>query len=93
VIAYVYSQPWSKEETVAALQVIFGASAVARVALMGGTGLVPADLVTTCAVAALPVLGGIALGASLLRRVPQAALKVAAAAFFLVMGAKYLLAP
>ena len=93
VIAYVYSQPWSKEETVAALQVIFGASAVARVALMGGTGLVPADLVTICAVAALPVLGGIALGASLLRRVPQAALKVVAAAFFLVMGAKYLLAP
>jgi len=76
-----------------ALQVIFGASAVMRVALMGGTGLVPSDLMTVCAVSALPVLGGIALGARLLRRVPQAALKVVAAAFFLVMGAKYLLAP
>ena len=93
VIAYVYSQPWSKEETVAALQVVFGASAVVRVALMGGAGLMPAELLTVFAASALPVLGGIALGARLLRRVPQNALKVIAAVFFLVMGAKYLLAP
>ena len=93
VVAYVYSQPWSKEETVAALQVVFGASAVVRVALMGGAGLMPAEMLTVLAASALPVLGGIALGARLLRRVPQAALKVVAALFFLVMGAKYLLAP
>jgi uncharacterized membrane protein YfcA len=92
-IAYVYSQPWSKEETVAALQVVFGASAVVRVALMGGAGLMPSELLTVFAASALPVLGGIALGARLLRRVPPNALKVIAAVFFLAMGAKYLLAP
>jgi uncharacterized membrane protein YfcA len=60
---------------------------------MGGAGLMPAELLTVFAASALPVLGGIALGARLLRRVPQNALKVIAAVFFLVMGAKYLLAP
>ena len=93
VIAYTYSQPWGKEETVAALQMVFGASAVVRVGFMGGAGLMPAELWTVLGAAVLPVLAGITLGTRLLRRVPGAALKVVAAAFFLVMGLKYLLAP
>lgn len=93
VIAYIYSQPWGKEETVAALQVVFGASAIVRVAFMGGAGLMPAELWPVLAVAVVPVLVGIAVGARLLRRMPGAALKTLAAAFFLVMGVKYLLAP
>ena len=88
-----YSQPWGKEETVAALQMVFGASAVVRVGFMGGAGLMPAELWTVLGAAVLPVLAGITLGTRLLRRVPGAALKVVAAAFFLVMGLKYLLAP
>lgn len=93
VIAYVYSQPWGKEETVAALQIVFGASAIVRVAFMGGAGLMPAELWTVLAAAVVPVLAGIALGARLLQRVPGAAFKTLAAVFFLVMGVKYLLAP
>ncbi|MFA6542910.1 MAG: sulfite exporter TauE/SafE family protein [Limisphaerales bacterium] len=90
VIAYAYSQPWAKEEIVATLQLVFGASAILRLALVGQSGLLHADLLHLALLALLPMLAGIVLGGHLLQRVPREPLKFAVFVFLLTMGAKYL---
>lgn len=91
VIAYAYLQPWAKEEIVATLQLVFGTSALIRLALVGHSGLLRSDLLQLALLALLPMLAGIALGGRLLQRVPREPLKFAVFVFLLVMGAKYLL--
>lgn len=90
-IAYVYAQPWTKEEIVAVLQLVFGTSALLRLALVGQSGLLHGDLLRLTLFALLPLLAGIAIGGRLLHRVPLAPLKSAVFLFLLAMGAKYLL--
>jgi uncharacterized membrane protein YfcA len=91
VIAYVYSQDWAKEEIVAVLQLVFGVSALIRVALIGQSGLLHAELGRLSLLALVPLIGGITLGNRLLRRVQLPALKTGVFSFLLLMGAKYLL--
>jgi uncharacterized protein len=90
VIAYAYSQPWRKEEIVATLQLVFGASALLRFGLVLQTGMLRPHLLQLSLLALAPMLFGIVLGGRLLDRVPREQLKLAVFAFLFVMGVKYL---
>ncbi len=92
VIAYVYAQPWTKEEIVAVLQLVFGSSALLRLAFVGHSGLLHRELGQLSLLALVPLVAGIlAGGARLLHRVPLRPLKLAVFLSLLVLGAKYLL--
>lgn len=90
-IAYVYSQPWGKAQIVAALQVVFGLSAILRAVLVGSSELVRPALVRVSLVGALPMLLATMVGGWLLCRVRQDALKKTVFGFLFVMGLKYLI--
>jgi hypothetical protein len=91
VIAYVYSQPWTKEQVVAVLQVVFGTSALVRIGLVHDAGLLRGDLEQLALLAVLPMLIAIGIGNRLLRRVPREQLKFAVFVFLFAIGTKYLL--
>jgi hypothetical protein len=93
VIAYVYAQSWTKEEIVAVLQLVFGTSALLRLAFVGHSGLLQPDLVRLTLLALVPLLGGILLGGRLLHRVPLPPLKFTVFLSLLGLGAKYVVAP
>lgn len=90
-VAFVYSQPWSKEQTVAILQVAFGLSALLRLALFGCTGLLDKRLLSFGAWALLPLALAIFAGISLSPTIPHERLKRAVFLFLGAMGIKYLL--
>ncbi len=90
VIAYVYSQPWTKEQIVAVLQVVFGVSALMRLGLVAHSGLLTNDLLQISVLALAPTLLSIILGRRLLRAVPREQLKSGVFLFLLATGAKYL---
>lgn len=91
VIAYVYSQAWTKEEIVAVLQLVFGTGALLRLGFVGHSGLLHRDLVHLTLLALGPLIVGIFVGGRLLRRVPLPPLKYAVFLSLLLLGAKYLL--
>lgn len=93
VIAYTYAQPWTKEEIVATLQLVFGISAVLRFALLGQQGMFRAELWQIIACAIVPMFGGITAGSRQLARVRREPLRAAVSCFLLVIGLKYLLFP
>lgn len=90
VIAYVYSQPWTKEEIVTVLQLVFGTSALLRLGFVGHSGLLHRDLGYVTLLALLPLIVGILAGGRLLHRVPLRPLKFAVFLSLLLLGAKYL---
>lgn len=91
VVAYAYSQPWSKEQVVALLQVVFGLSTLLRLALLGTVGLLQPKLMTMTAWSAVPMVAMLALGGHFFSRISQAHLKRGAYIFLGLVGAKYLL--
>lgn len=90
-IAFTYSQPWSKEEIVATLQIIFGISALMRLILVGSAGFFSAHILRTGCWSVLPLVASIALGQKYFEHIPQAALKKATFVFLGAMGIKYLI--
>ncbi len=92
-VAFVYSQPWTKEQIVALLQVVFGLSAVLRLLLLGSAGLLARPLLLTSLCSLLPLAGAILLGQKCFARIPQPVLRKGAFVFLGVMGTKYLLFP
>ncbi len=93
VVAYTYSQPWSKEQIVAVLQVVFGLSAVLRLVLLGTAGLLARPLLITALWSVVPLMVAISLGQKCFSRIPQPVLKQVAFLFLGAMGIKYLLFP
>jgi len=89
-IAYVYSQSWTKEHTVALLQVVFGTSSIIRLFLMQGTGMITAELLRTSLFAIVPLLLAILTGNRLLRKLQHQHLRLVVFVFLLVIGVKYL---
>jgi uncharacterized membrane protein YfcA len=92
-IAYTYAQPWTKEEIIATLQLVFGVSALLRLALLGQQGLMHAGLWQIAAWAVVPMFAGITVGNRLLARVPREPLRAGVSCVLLVIGLKYLVAP
>ena len=90
-IAYVYSQSWTKEHTVALLQVVFGTSSIIRLLLMQGTGIITAELLRVSLFAIVPLLLAILAGNRLLRKMQHQHLRLVVFLFLLVIGTKYLL--
>jgi len=90
-IAFTYSQPWTKQQVVAVLQVVFGLSALLRLLLLGSAGLLSAPLVSLGLWSVVPLLAAIAFGQRFFSRIPQSVLKQAAFLFLWAMGLKYLL--
>lgn len=92
-VAFAYSQPWSKEQIVALLQVVFGLSAVLRLLLLGSAGLLARPLLLTGLWSLLPLAGAILLGQKCFARIPQPVLRKATFVFLGLMGLKYLIFP
>ena len=92
-VAYVYSQPWSKQQVIVVLQAMFCVSAVLRVTLLGRVGLLGTNVLFVFGSSLLPVFCGLWLGGRLLHRVRQSQLKTGVLLLVFVMGVKYLVWP
>ena len=92
-VAFTYSQPWSKEQIVALLQVVFGLSAVLRLLLLGSAGLLASPLVLTGLWSIVPLTVAILLGQKCFAKIPQPVLRSATFIFLGAMGMKYLFFP
>ena len=90
-IAFAYAQPWSKEQVMALLQVVFGVSIIVRLAMLGSAGLLDAQLLKIAAWGLGPMLLAMALGRRCFALVSRDHLKKGAFIFLAVMGLKYLL--
>ncbi|MEI8062734.1 MAG: sulfite exporter TauE/SafE family protein [Verrucomicrobiota bacterium] len=90
-IAFAYAQPWSKEQVMALLQVVFGASIVVRLAMLGSTGLLAAQPLKIGIWSIVPMLFAMALGRRCFARISRDHLKKGAFSFLAVMGLKYLI--
>lgn len=88
-VAYAYSQPWTKEQIVAVLQVVFGLSTLLRLVLLGGTGFMITPLLITGLWSIVPLMLFIALGQKYFSRISQPLLKQATFLFLGAMGIKY----
>ena len=91
IVAFVYSQNWSKVRSVAVLQAVFFLSGLVRNALMGPAGDYTRNLFVVLAWTIVPSMVTIALGKKLLDRIPKAVLRKGVFGFVLVMGLKYLI--
>ena len=93
VVAFTYSQPWSKEQIVAVLQVVFGLSALLRLVCLGSAGLMGGPLLVTGLWSIVPLIAAIFLGQKCFTRIPQPLLREVTFVFLGVMGLKYLFFP
>lgn len=91
-VAYIYSQPWSKHEHVAGLTAVFISGGLVRVVLLFAHRDVPPDVWKATAWSLGPMLAAIVLGNRLLAIVPQERLRVGVFAVLLLLGGRYLLA-
>lgn len=71
IVAYVYSQPWTKERIIATLQLIFTVSAFLRTGVMYHGGFFTTDVLHIALWAALPVMVTSLIGTRVLRKVPM----------------------
>ncbi len=91
VVAFTYSQPWTKEQIVAVLQVVFGLSTVIRLLLLGTAGFLATPILIIGLWSVVPLVVAIALGQKWFARIPQPVLKRITFVFLGAMGIKYLL--
>jgi uncharacterized protein len=89
-VAYVYSQPWTKEHIVALLQVVFGTSSIIRLFLMQGAGMVTSQRLWVSLLAIVPLLVAIFVGNRLLRKIKREHLRVVVFVLLLLIGLKYI---
>lgn len=91
VIYYLYGRPWPVGQIIASLQILFLLSAVLKLALGAGTGLLDKSAVALALAGALPMLAGIYGGIRLGARIPGSALRAGAFAFIAVFGGQLLI--
>lgn len=90
-VIYAYSQSWSKEHTVALLQVVFGTSSIIRLFMVHSSGLLRDELLRIGLVAMLPLILAIYIGTSILHRIKRERLRFIVFVFLFLIGVKYLL--
>jgi uncharacterized membrane protein YfcA len=83
IVAYAYSQPWGKSQTVATLQVVFMAGAGYRMLLMGTNGFFEPQVLNLLLWTTPATLTGLLLGSHLLNRADQTTLRTGV---FLMVG-------
>ncbi len=90
-VIYAYSQSWTKEHTVALLQVLFGTSSLIRLVLLQNARMLRGDLLRMGLAAIVPLVLAIYVGTRILHRIPRQRLRLIVFLFLFVIGAKYLL--
>jgi uncharacterized membrane protein YfcA len=91
-IAYIYSQPWSKEQHVAGITVVFLSGGLVRVGLLLSYNELPDEAWTSACWALAPMLVAIVCGNRLLRRIPQRQLRAGVFTVLFLLGGRYLFA-
>jgi uncharacterized membrane protein YfcA len=91
-VAYLYSQPWSKEEHVASLTAVFLSGGLIRVAMLLSYNELSPEIWTSAGWAVVPMLAAILCGNSLLVRVPEKKLRAGVFTVLLFLGGRYLFA-
>lgn len=92
-VAYVYSQPWSKQQIVASLQIAFLFSTGYRIWLMGFNGYFDFGVAKITAYSLIPTALGVYVGGRFLERVDRTLLKTVVFCSVGVLGIKYLFFP
>jgi uncharacterized protein len=90
-VAYMYSQPWTKQRIVASLSVVFLSSGLIRTALLAQAHYLTPLVWQAAAWATGPMIVALLLGNRLLDRVPQRALRLAVYGVLFLLGVRYLL--
>lgn len=93
IVAFVYSQDWTKTTTVAVLQIVFFCGGLTRSAMMGTAGHFNQGLFVTLAWTLIPGTIAIVIGKRVLEHIPKKGLRIVVFSFVLVMGVLYLLRP
>lgn len=91
-IAYIYSQPWSKEKHVAGITAVFLSGGLIRVALLLSYNELPSEAWSSAGWALAPMMAAIVFGNRLLRRIPQKQLRAGVFVVLFVLGSRYLFA-
>ena len=92
-VAFCYSQPWTKQQIVATLQVAFLVATSFRVALMTFTGYFDQRILVLTFSTVIPVAIGIFFGGQLLVRIPLKWLRLLVFGVVIFLGVQYLLFP
>lgn len=92
-VAFCYSQPWSKQQIVATLQVAFICATSLRVALMGASGYFDQRIMILTLATVIPISIGIWLGGLLLARIPLPWLRIGVFTIVIILGLQYFIFP
>lgn len=90
-VAYMYSQPWTKQRIVASLSVIFLTSGIIRTGLLAGSNYLTPTIWRAAFWSMPPIVVALLLGNRLLDRVPQHGLRTAVYVILFLLGVRYLL--
>jgi len=91
VVAYVYSQSWSKEKIVAMLQLVFTVGAALRMASMIHEGLFTPHVLKIGIWSAVPVFFALLLGTRVMKKLSTARLRTVVFVFIGIIAIKFLL--
>jgi len=90
-VAYAYSQPWSKSQIIAALQFVFLCGTGYRMWLMGFSGYFDREMFRVVCWTTLPTIAGLLFGSHLLTRIDTANLRSGVFLLVGILGVKYAL--
>lgn len=90
-VMYAYSQPWSKQQVVACLQVLFLVIGTLRVVLSAAAGRLETHHLGLAFAVMLPMFACIWAGRQLLERIPQGRLRMVVYVGLFAMGVKYVI--
>lgn len=90
-VAYMYSQPWSKQQIVASLSVVFLSSGVIRTTLLAQAHQLTPTVWQAFLWSTPPMIAALLFGNRLLHHVPQRAMRIAVYTVLLGLGVRYLL--
>jgi hypothetical protein len=93
VVAYAYSQGWSKSQIISTLQVVFLCGAGYRMLLMGSHGFFSRQMFDLLLWTTPPTLGGLLLGNHFLAIADQSKLRMGVFALVGILGIKYAFFP
>jgi uncharacterized protein len=89
-VVYAYAQPWSKEEVIVQLQIIFLISSLLRLLFVGFSGTVNSHLGALLLIGSVPVLLGIVLGQKYFHVLPEKKVRQIVFVTLAFLGIKFL---
>ncbi|MEO0444833.1 MAG: sulfite exporter TauE/SafE family protein [Verrucomicrobiota bacterium] len=89
-VAFVYSQPWSMGRIIASLQIVFLASSILRLSMMGGNGYFQGYNLALAGLGMIPTAVGLVVGTKLLPYLPPQSLRQGVLVIVALLGIWYL---